>query len=165
MLVIRPLAGSDSIPEITALLHAAYGQLAAMGFRYTASHQDDAVTERRLHRGHPFVAEFEGRLAGTVTLHKPGPDSDCEWYRRSNVMVFGQFGVNPEFQRRGIGRRLFDHVESFARELGAASLALDTAENASHLVRWYESLGFHTVQHVSWHDTNYRSVIMDKPLT
>lgn len=164
MLTIRALADSDSIPEITSLLHAAYGQLAAMGFRYTASHQDDAVTEQRLKRGHAFVAVWENRIAGTITLLRAGEDSACEWYRRPDVMVFGQFGVHPDFQRQGIGRRLFDHVESLARELGAASLALDTAENASHLIRWYESLGFRTVQHVSWHDTNYRSVVMDKAL-
>ena len=109
------------------------------------------------------MAEWEGRIAGTVTLHRPGGDSVCEWYRRPEVMVFGQFGVHPEIQRRGIGRSLFEHVESLAREPGAASLALDTAENASHLIRWYECLGFRIVQHISWEDTNYRSVIMDKP--
>ncbi len=51
---IRELADDDSVAAITALLHAAYGSLAANGFRYLASHQDDAMTLRRLLEGHPI---------------------------------------------------------------------------------------------------------------
>jgi hypothetical protein len=56
------------------------------------------------------------------------------------------------------------HAEACARELGAADLALDTAEPAVRLRRWYDRLGFEFVQFVSWDVTNYRSVVMVKPL-
>lgn len=154
----------DAVPEITAMLHAAYAGLARMGFRYSATHQDDATTLRRLQKGEAFVAEWNGALAGTITLTGPQPDSKCEWYRRAEVWSFGQFGVRVDLQRCGIGSELYRRVENRARELGAAELALDTAEGARHLREWYERLGYRVVQEVEWGDTNYRSVVMSKGL-
>jgi GNAT superfamily N-acetyltransferase len=162
---IREFANGDSVAAITALLHASYGFLAASGFRYLASHQDEATTLRRLQRGVPFVAESCGDIIGTVTLYRPSPTSLCEWYRQPAVYSFGQFAVHPEFQRRGIGTKIYEHVETCARSLGAGELALDTAEGALHLRRWYTRLGFRFIQFITWDVTNYRSVILSKSLS
>ncbi len=162
---IRDWQLTDDVAALTDLLHQAYGQLAQAGFRYLATHQDEATTRQRLESGHPFVALLGEQIVGTVTLYPPQPDSPCELYRRAGVFCFGQFGVRPDLQRSGIGGQLVAHLERKARELGAAVLALDTAEGATHLVRWYERLGFRFVQHVQWDVTNYRSVVMSKSLT
>ena len=163
--VIRPWQATDDVTALTDLLHRAYGQLAQAGFRYLATHQDEATTRQRLAAGHPLVAVLDGEVVGTVTLYPPQPDSPCELYRQSGVFSFGQFGVRPDLQRGGIGRRMVERLEAAARELGAARLALDTAEGATHLVEWYQRLGFHFVQYVQWDVTNYRSVVMSKPLS
>ena len=162
---IREFRDDDPLGVITALLHAAYGSLAASGFRYLASHQDEATTSRRLRSGIPFVAESKGEIIGTVTLYRPSASSRCEWYRHSTVYHFGQFAVRPDLQRRGVGSRLYEHVEAFARDVGGNELALDTAEGALDLRRWYERLGFRFIQFISWDETNYRSVILSKSLT
>ena len=161
---IRDLAESDSISAITALLHAAYAPLVKNGFRYLASHQDEATTLRRLRGGTAIIADREGEIIGTVTLYRSSPDSHCEWYRQANVFSFGQFAVRPDLQRTGVGLSLYRHIEEAARSMGATELALDTAEGATHLIRWYERLGFRFVQYVSWDATNYRSVVLSKPL-
>jgi GNAT superfamily N-acetyltransferase len=163
-LVIRSFAESDSIPALTHLLHEAYASLAAMGFRYTATHQDDATTLRRLLTGDAFIAEIDGKTVGTVTLYGSSPTSICDWYRQPSVSYFGQFGVLPAFQHQGIGLQLYRQVEEHARRRGAAELALDTAEGAHHLRQWYERLGFRFIEFVSWPETNYRSVILSKSL-
>lgn len=157
---IRAFADGDSVAAITGLLHAAYASLAASGFWYLASHQDEATTLRRLRSGIPFVAENSAGIIGTVTLYPPSVSSSCEWYR--TAYRFGQFAVRPELQGRGIGSRLYAHVEAFARSLGVDELALDTAEGAHHLRSWYERLGFRFIQFISWNETNYRSVILSK---
>lgn len=56
---------------------------------------------------------------------------------------------------------MIEFIEQQARTRGATALALDTA----HLRQWYERLGFRFIEFVSWHDTDYRSVILSKPLT
>jgi predicted N-acetyltransferase YhbS len=162
--IIRDWKSSDDVAALTELLHQAYGQLARAGFRYLATHQDEAMTRKRLESGYPLVATQGEQIVGTVTLYPPDEDSPCELYRQAGVFCFGQFGVRPDLQRGGIGRALVAHLESKARELGGTHLALDTAEGATHLVQWYERLGFRLVQHVQWDVTNYRSVVMSKPL-
>jgi GNAT superfamily N-acetyltransferase len=162
--VIREHRPSDSVPEITALLHDAYAELARLGFRYLATHQPEEVTARRLARGFPLVAELDGRMVGTVTLYPSRPDHPVEWYRRPEVCHFGQFGVRPELQRQGIGLALLRAVEENARARGAAEIACDTAEGAAHLRAWYEREGYRFIQTMDWPETNYLSVVLSKGL-
>ncbi len=162
---IRGLQPEDSVTAITELLHVAYAPLAAMGFKYLATHQDEATTQRRLQSGISIVAELDGVIVGTVTLRAPKAESRCAWYSQSGVWSFGQFAVRPDLARNGLGTRLMSVIEESALQHGATELALDTAEGATHLIRWYERLGFRLIQHVSWDETNYRSVVMSKRLT
>lgn len=135
-----------------------------MGFRYNATWQDDATTLKRLGKGVAFVAECEGRVVGTATLYLPPYSSGCAWYGRADVAHFGQFAVDPEFQRQGIGSRLLAELERETRGRGIANLALDTAEGAVHLIALYERRGYEVVELVDWKSTNYRSVVMNRAL-
>lgn len=60
---------------------------------------------------------------------------------------------------------LIRRVEELAVQDGAAELALDTAEGAHHLIRYYSARGYRFVDYVQWNDTNYRSVLMSKRLS
>lgn len=162
---IRPLREEDEIPAITVLLHSAYAPLASMGFHYLASHQDDGMTLHRLRAGWAFVGVLSGQIVATVTLRASDPDSPCEWYRNPRVFTFGQFAVRPDLQRQGLGHNLMQRLEHEAANRGAEELALDTSEGATHLCGWYSSLGYRFIQHISWDDTNYRSVVLSKSLT
>jgi predicted N-acetyltransferase YhbS len=107
-LVIRPLAPSDSIPELTQLLHRAYGRRATQGLRYMATNQSDEVTRERANSGECFVAFDDGVLVGTI-LFKPSPKTNgCAWYDRPEVASIGQFGVEPSIQAKGLERRTFN---------------------------------------------------------
>jgi ribosomal protein S18 acetylase RimI-like enzyme len=161
---IRPWSPEVPVSAITALLHSAYAPLAAMGLRFLATRQDDCMTLQRLSRGWAFLAYSADELVGTICFYHPDTRDDCVWYRQPGVFSFGQFGVLPSYQRQGIGRTLLDYVEARAVHEGAHELALDTAEGATHLIRWYQGLGYRQVDLVSWHDTNYRSVVLSKAL-
>lgn len=163
-LLVRPFHPNDDVAAITALLHAAYAPLAAMGLNYLASHQDDDMTLRRLTQGWPFIGELGGKLVATITLCGSDPDSPCNWYRQPHVFTIGQFAVLPSMQKNSMGTQLMQMVEHEASQHGATELALDTSENALHLCRWYQRLGYRFIQHVSWNDTNYRSVVLSKTL-
>ena len=152
------------IPEITSLLHRSYAPLAAMGFRFLATHQDEAVTLERLGGGASFIARDGGRIIGAISLYPPDSSGHCEWYALPGVARFGQFGVLPECQGLGVGSRLLDRIESRALELGAVELACDTAEGATHLIEMYSRRGYRLVGHADWEETNYRSVILSKGL-
>jgi GNAT superfamily N-acetyltransferase len=163
--IIRPLSDGDSIADLTELLHRAYGSLAAMGLRFFATHQTVEQTLERIRAGRCFVATLDARIVGTITLYGPNETSSAEWYRRHDIAYFGQFAIEPALQRRGLGTQLLAHVEGVARGEGVRELLLDTAEPAQHLIDYYARLGFDTIGHVQWRETNYRSVIMSKPLS
>ncbi len=163
-LIVRKWRKTDDVAEITVLLHRAYAQLANLGFRYYATWQDDTVTLERLSQGIAFIAEFNGKIVGTATLYLPPGKTGCQWYDRSDVARFGQFGVEPALQRNGIGSRLIEEIESTTAMHGVPNLALDTAEGATHLIELYRRKGYEYACDADWEITNYRSIIMNKKL-
>lgn len=163
VICVRPLQGDAEITELTALLHRAYRQLADLGFRYVASFQDETVTRSRAAKGTCLVATLEERLLGTITLYGATQTHGCPWYDRGDVGHFGQFAVDPELQGCGLGGGLLRVVEGIAVETGLRELALNTAEGADHLIRWYEHRGYRFIQRVDW-GVNYTSVILSKSL-
>lgn len=159
---VRRLLPADSIPDLTRLLHRAYARLAAMGLRYMATHQSDAVTQERVGQGECYVAMSDGVLVATIMFKMADRTGGSPWLDRPEVASFGQFAVAPELQALGLGARLMDLVEARAAATGTEEIALDTAEPATHLVAWYGRRGYRLIEHVQWGHTNYRSVIMSK---
>ena len=154
----------DLVEPLTAMLHRAYRPLAEEGLRYLATHQPPATTLSRLTSGDAFLGFSGDRLVATITIVKSRPDELCEWYRRDDVFFFTQLAVSPEHQGTGIGQELMVFAEGHARRHGARELALDTSERATRLIETYQRRGYRFVQHVSWEDTNYRSVVLSKTL-
>ncbi|MGI8923196.1 MAG: GNAT family N-acetyltransferase [Fimbriimonadales bacterium] len=159
---IRRLEPTDDLQELTDLLHRAYKQLADMGFRFLATHQDTETTRERTQGGECFVGHIEGPIVATMTFYDAAHTSGCSWYDRPEVASFGQFAVEPSLQRSGIGSRLIELAEGRALETGATELALDTAEGATRLIGLYERRGYRLVGNADWNETNYRSVILSK---
>ena len=163
-ITIRHWNQEDNVSVITSLLHRAYGELADLGFRYHATWQSEEVTFDRLSRGIAFIAEDQGEIVGTATLYLPPSKTGCAWYDQEDVARFGQFGVEPTLQRKGIGSLLLDAIETTSISRGVFNLALDTAEEATHLIELYSRRGYKYVCDADWEITNYRSVIMNKRL-
>jgi len=163
-ILIRELQDSDSIEELTVLLHRAYKRLLDMGLRYWATHQTVDDTRTRIAGGKCLVAVLNGRIVGTVTYQYPPRWRDTPWYMRADVACVSQFAVEPDCQRRGIGGALMTRVEALAIHDGAAELALSTAEPAVHLVDYYARRGYRLVEHTDATLPHYRSVILSKRL-
>jgi GNAT superfamily N-acetyltransferase len=184
MPLVRPLEATDSIDELTELLHRAYARLGDMGLNYTAVDQSPQVTRERIRGATCFVAVADDgadaqlasaapprgaagparRLIGTITVHHTSADPSEAYYARAGVAAAHQFAVDPSQQGAGIGRMLLQRAEQWAVEQGYREIAVDTAEQATHLIDLYARLGYRHVGFVQWHGKVYRSVIMSKPL-
>ncbi len=158
---IRPFVETDSIEDLTDLIHSAYAELGAMGLQYWGTHQKPKDTLERISKGIGLVAEIDGAIVGTLALHPPEADSEVAVYRDQHTNKLTQFAVDPAKRGVGIGRALHSHAVEIARGKGATRVALDTAEGATHLIAMYSAWGY---QHVGYCDyrpfTNYRSVVM-----
>jgi ribosomal protein S18 acetylase RimI-like enzyme len=161
-LVIRELYQDDSLEELTELLHRSYEALAEMGLKYVATYQDVATTGKRISQGVTFVAVLGGKLVGTIIFTRPEHTNIPRGKPIPLAGKLNQLGVEPKLQGMGIGKRLFVHAEEYAKAKGVSALVLDTAEPATHLIKWYERMGYQFVEYVQWDITNYRSVVMVK---
>jgi GNAT superfamily N-acetyltransferase len=157
--------GRHSLHDITDLLHRSYRRLLDMGLHFTATAQTPDVTYRRLITGQALLAFHGGRLVGTITYYNHAGNSGCPWYARPEVGRFGQFAIDPDCQGRGWGGHLMASVEHMATSEGKTELALDTSEEAAHLINYYAKRGFRFVEHLQWPGLNYRSVVLSKTLS
>jgi GNAT superfamily N-acetyltransferase len=154
----------DSEGQLTEMLHRAFARLGAMGLNCTCVDQTPAVTRQRATAGDCFVALSNGCPIGTLTLYGRDSDSLCDHYHRSDVASVRQFGIDPPWQSRGVGRALLTFAEHWAIMRGYAQLALDTPYPASHLLAFYRSQGFRVVDVVRFAGKVYDSAILSKPL-
>lgn len=164
MLQIRQLQDSDSLTELTSLLHRAYARLGNMGLNYTAVDQTPEVTAKRIRGGNCFVVSAGAKLVGTIVVQPTYAENKCEYFTRSGVAAAHQFAVDPEHQGAGIGRMLLQRAEQWAKESGFVELAMDTAEQATHLIELHARLGSRHVTWVRWPGKVYRSVVLSKHL-
>lgn len=165
-MTIRPFElGRDDVDELTRLLHAAYRELLEMGLAFTATRQTAETTRDRIAGAHCLLAIDEGRMIGTATVDRGGPHHRVAYYQSPTVAVFSQFGVDPQRRGEGIGKALLAASEDWARAAGCTELALDTSDQAVHLIELYEMWGFSIVDRHDWRPgVNYLSVVMSKRL-
>lgn len=170
-IVVRRLEASDSISEITRLLHRAYAPQVAMGLKPLAGRQDDSVTRDRCEHSEAFVAlrRAEGakgrdRIVGIILFNEVEKVTFPSFFLKPEVAHFAQFGVDPDLQGVGIGRMLLERVEQRARETGHVELALSMAEPDRKLYDFYIKRGFRFIEYWQWPYTNYRSCILSRRL-
>lgn len=150
--------------DLTTLLHRAFAGLGRMGLPCACVDQSPQTTARRARLGECFVAVCDGRIVGTLTLHRPQPRSDCPWYRRQQVASVHQFAVDPAHQGSGCGTALLRFATRWARDRGFQELALDTPAPATHLVQFYQAQGFRLVEQVQFPARPYRSALLSKSI-
>ncbi|MBX3377608.1 MAG: GNAT family N-acetyltransferase [Phycisphaeraceae bacterium] len=167
-IVVRQLVPTDSMEELTALLHRAYRAQVEMGLQPLAGRQDAATTRKRTSSGECYVAVQRTaageKLVGTILFHEVEDAKGPPWFQQKHVDSFSQFAVDPEIQGKGIGQLLLDTVERRARECGAAEMALSMAEPDAALMKYYIRRGYRFIEHWQWPYTNYRSAILSKTL-
>ncbi len=171
--VIREITPTDAISEITNLLHRAYARQIEMGLKPLAGRQGDDVTASRAANSECILAVLPGesiarpgadRIVGVILFEEHENVDFPPWFLRPDVCHFAQFGVDPDVQGLGIGKRVLEEVERRARALESSELALSMAEPDSELFDFYVKRGFRWVDVWQWPYTNYRSCILSKML-
>jgi GNAT superfamily N-acetyltransferase len=153
--------------ELTAVLHAAYAELGAVGLNYTAVDQDVHTTLLRARGGQCWVVERDDEIVGTLTMSMPPSSGLQELTPEAQVAQrawLNQVAVLPTDQRAGIASELWRLGCEWARAHAATSIGVDTAIPAQHLVRLYRAWGFEQVSTIHWSGKTYDSVVMIRPL-
>ena len=130
-------ASPDDAKAIAELIYAAFApfesQYTEGAFEYTTPKAD--VIRPRFDEGPIWIASLDGENVGTVS----GMFDGERFYIRS-------MAIKPSAQRAGIGQKLVDAFESYAREKGYEKIFLYTTHvlpGAKHL---YEKNGFYVLR-------------------
>lgn len=107
------------------------------------------ITTRYGAEGAGFWVAVEGdnEVVGTVAI-RPKEGRTCELKR---------LYLHPERRGAGLGQRLYDHAEEFARRAGYDAIWLDSSRRFGKAHRLYERNGFTLIERVDneWEDNLY----------
>lgn len=98
------------------------------------------------------VVDVDGQVAGFVVTFGPGTDYDSENYRWFTERFGDRFSyldrivISPAFRRQGLGRFVYDELETLARPLGRMALEVNVeppneGSLAFHRARGYVEVG------------------------
>lgn len=121
-------ATAEDVPSITVLVNEAY---VVERFFKVGDRIDAPRVGALLETGIFLLLEREGQLAGSVYLDV-----------REESGRIGLLSVRPSEQGRGLGRRLMDAAEDYARARGARGMELRVVNLREDLPPFYRKLGY-----------------------
>ena len=102
-------------------------------FDISTHSEGDFIRSLKSDDNYSFVAVEEGRIVGIVSGRLFGV---------SGLARLGWLGVLPEYQGRGVGRKLLESAIAFCREKGCHKITLYTLPVLMPAVNLYMRLGF-----------------------
>jgi ribosomal protein S18 acetylase RimI-like enzyme len=130
-MMIRPMT-ADDVPEAHRIFRHAFGtHLGADDLRTFRADIGMIALRQRAYPDLVWVAEIDGRLAGSVFLNGMGRHG-----------VFGPLTVDPALWDSGIAKALTAHAVAAARARGFAHLGLFTYPNSPKHLELYRRAGF-----------------------
>jgi len=99
-----------------------------------------------------FVAEQNGKIIGVLVL-----------ILKDAGILMDNIAVRPEYQRKGLGRRLVEFAESEARKQGYSHLDLYTHELMTENIPIYKNLGY--VETGRRTENGYQRIYMRKAIS
>ena len=112
----------------------------------------DAIVDRyEARRGRFWVAADDADIVGTVAI-RAKEESVCELKR---------LYVRPSHRGTGLGQRLYEHAEAFARSAGYQKIWLDSSRRFGKAHRLYERNGFTLTAQLDndWEDNVYEKAL------
>lgn len=86
-----------------------------------------------------FVAEFENQIIGYIGLTK-----NYFWEQDGHFIRIQAFVVNKEYRRNGVGKKLLEYTECFAKRIGSKLISLNCGnrEERQSAHKFYPKMGF-----------------------
>lgn len=136
--MINPATLQD-IPELNQLVNSAYrGESSKKGWT-TEEHllggirTDEADLAASLQKPNVTILKYteSGKIIGSVYLEK-----------QADKLYLGMLTVSPELQGGGIGKKLMQAAESFAREQLLKKISMTVISVRKELIEYYERRGY-----------------------
>ncbi|SFQ75900.1 GNAT family N-acetyltransferase [Hymenobacter arizonensis] len=144
MLVTHRAALAD-MPAILALVQRVVPLMHANGnFQWSADYPNEAVFTDDIERGHLWVAELDGEVAGVAALTTDQDEeyAQADWDVTEPALVTHRLAVDPAAQGKGIALALMEQAEKQAVAQGLQVLRVDTNSENVATQRLFPKLGY-----------------------
>lgn len=159
-IVVMPKPDWISWEDIHQLLLSAHKKNIDKGMVMGTSQLSGQELEKRIgEMGRCFVALADDTLVGTTSV---GFFNGRSWYDKNQLVAHSMLaGILPKYQGIGIVDELNAMRDAYIREVGAAIIQADTAENNTIVRKNAKRNGYHEVEYRSFKSGHY-SVIFVK---
>jgi ribosomal protein S18 acetylase RimI-like enzyme len=150
------LADATDVPAITAVRNAAAERLTSdFGAGHWSSLAREASVRRHIVESRVLVVRTAQGVAGTLRLatKKPWAINPALFTRVRKAIYLLDMAVHPDWQRRGIGRRLMTGAANFSRAAGFEAIRLDAYDSPAGAGAFYEKCGYAEVGRVEFRGT------------
>jgi GNAT superfamily N-acetyltransferase len=158
---IIPAALAD-IPELVKLINSAYrGESSKAGWTTEANLIDgqrideEGLAEQLNEPGAIILKNTteEGMITGCVYLQQ-----------RAEKLYLGMLTVSPTLQANGLGRRLLEAAENYARSINYYTITMTVITTRTELLDWYQRRGYTKTGEVIPLNITERNGILKQPL-
>lgn len=128
------------------------------------------IIEADVKEGTVFVLEEDGRIKSMIVLNE-NQDSEYQeltWLTDNNSknLVVHRLATLPEFQKQGLGSRMMDFAENFAKENGYDSIRLDTFSQNAGNISYYKKRNYTEIGNVNLkYRDDYHYICFEKIFT
>ncbi len=129
------------LPELTTLINSAYrGDSSRKGWTTEADLLGGVRTSEET------LAETMDKPDAIMLLHRDEVTDaliGCVYLeKKGDLMYLGMLTVSPEIQAQGIGKKMLQEGEEYARSLGCQAVEMTVITQRIELVAWYERRGY-----------------------
>ena len=147
MLTITPARGEE-IETIWPMVTRAVTHMNALGNpQWGEDYPTRAHYATDLDRGELYAAREDGKILGVACLNtaRAVEYAPLPWKSGGPALVIHRMAVDPEVQRRGVGRALFTFTEELARKKGLAAIHADTYSLNEGMQTLFLAMGYSRV--------------------
>lgn len=160
-MAITPATLTD-VPELVVLINSAYrGESSKKGWTTEANLiggqriDDEGLTEQMSDTDAVILKNTneDGGITGCVYLQK-----------RGEKLYLGMLTVSPTLQANGLGRRLLEAAEDYARNIHYHTITMTVITTRTELLDWYERRGYAKTGEVIPLNITERNGILNQPV-
>ena len=134
------------VQSIMLLIEAAVVEMAKAEIdQWDENYPNAAVIAGDMPGGNLWCLKVPDRMAGIISLNEVQPPvyHGIDWIDRTGPpLVVHRLCIHPDFQRKGLAKRLLNFAQDFAAQNGYSSIRLDTFRYNHPAIALYTALGY-----------------------
>ena len=114
-------------------------------FQWNEKYPSKKIFKEDIESNSLYLAKINQEIVGCIMLTKNKDDvyKDIKWLSEDNINLYiHRLAVHPIFQKKGIGRKMMDFAEDYAKSNNYESVRLDTFSKNKRNNIFYENRGY-----------------------